>query len=66
MRLRGHDEEPSDEKLLQAALSKLVRDAQVASFAADDMRVQELYQDLTKLRTETRMAVLRRSQNACT
>ena len=61
-----HDEEPSDERLLQAALSKLVRDAQVASFAADDMRVQELYQDLTKLRTETRMAVLRRSQNACT
>ena len=57
MRLRVHDEEPSDERLLQAALSKLVRDAQVASFAADDMRVQELYQDLTELRTETRMAV---------
>ena len=51
-----HDEEPSEERLLQAALSKLVRDAQVASFAADDMRAQELHQDLTKLRLETCMA----------
>ena len=56
MRLPIRDEDANEIRLLQAALSKHVRDAQVASFAADDMRAQELHQDLTKLRLETCMA----------
>ena len=50
------DEETSEERLPQAAVSKQVRDAELASSAADDVRAQELHQDLTKLRLETCMA----------
>ena len=56
MRSPMRDEETNEERLPQAAVSKQVHDAEVASSAADDMRAQELPQDLTKLRLETRMA----------
>ena len=42
------DEETNEERLPQAAVSKQVHDAEVASSAADDMRAQELPQDIKK------------------
>ena len=52
------DEETSEERLPQAAVSKQIRDAELASSAADDVRAQELPQDLTKVRLDTRMTAI--------
>ena len=58
MRLPIHDEDANEERLPQAAVSKQVHDTEVASSAADDMRAQELPQDLTKVRLHTIMAAI--------